>query len=101
MAPLFLNFYGEPYEFEYDSNLDSVKEQPNGQMNLIAILIGIGILLLLCAVVAVVFIHKRQKRTSPPPSPAGTITIVSGSGGKSRVITVGTPTGPEPGSTEV
>lgn len=82
MAPLFLNFYGKPYEFEEDNHSDSVKEQPNGQMNLIAILVGVGVLLLLCGILAIVFIRQRQKRTSPPPSPAGTITIVSG--GKSR-----------------
>ena len=99
MAPLFLNFHGEPYQLEGDGQSDSVKEQPNGQMNLIAVLIGVGVLLILCGILAAVFIHQRQKRTSPPPSPAGTITVVSG--GKSRVKIIGSPTGPGPGSTEV
>ena len=99
MAPLFLNFDGKAYELAEEENIDSVKEQRNNHMNLVAILVGVGILFILCSILAIVIIRRRQKRTSPPPSPAGTITVVSG--GKSRVIVVGTPSGPGPGSTEV
>ncbi|KAL3878630.1 hypothetical protein ACJMK2_030964 [Sinanodonta woodiana] len=68
-------------------NIDEVGDKEDGQMSLVAILVGIGILLLLCSLVAVIFIHKRRKNSSPPPSPAGTITVLS-SNGQSKVMHV-------------
>lgn len=84
MAPIILDYSGKSHTDEtYLSDRVTDRE---GQMQLIAVLIGVGSVLLIAIFVLVIFIHHRRKNASPPPTPTGTITVMSTSPGQTRVI---------------
>lgn len=88
IAPLWLNFHGEPIQEnrKKDKLGGSNGGQGQGQVPLVAALIGLGIFLLIGIFILVIFIRHRRKRASPPPTPSGTITVMSTSTGQTRVI---------------
>ncbi|XP_052282124.1 FRAS1-related extracellular matrix protein 2-like isoform X2 [Dreissena polymorpha] len=65
---------------------DQIPSQNDGQLPIIAALIGAGVLLLIGLFIIVIYIRHRRKQTSPPPTPSGTITVMSTSPGHTKVI---------------
>ncbi|KAH3833223.1 hypothetical protein DPMN_106526 [Dreissena polymorpha] len=85
MALLVLDREGEPAK-KRGIQSDQIPLQNDGQLPIIAALIGAGVLLLIGLFIIVIYIRHRRKQTSPPPTPSGTITVMSTSPGHTKVI---------------